>query len=101
MSKTLFSNKVAILSELWGMYLIEKQEWSNWKSFFEDYGALSLPLCYAVHNEFAHFEEDSLSKEIVNETFAYLCDLIQVDRAGNYSDVEQMFSQSPFASDSE
>jgi hypothetical protein len=97
MSKTPFSNKVAILSELWGMYLNERQEWDNWKIFFEETGALSLPLCYAVHNELARIEEDSSAKDIIDETFALLCDLIQVDRIGNYVDVEQMFSQSPFA----
>jgi hypothetical protein len=97
MSKTPFSNKVEILAELWQMYRNEVSEWANWEYFFTNVGFLTLPLCFASYHGLAHIEKDSSAKDMIDETFALLCDMIQVDRGGNYSDIEQMFSQSPLA----
>lgn len=99
MSKTPFSKKVEILSDVWVWYLQDRDMWSGWNYFFQDVGVISLPLCYSLHNQLAFANDDSITKDMVDETFAILCDLIQIDRAGNYDSAEHMFESSPLGKD--
>jgi len=97
MSKTPFSKKVEILSDLWILYRNDSEAWSSWLPYFDGIGCVTLPLCYAVHNGIAEIIDDSIGKIEIEYTFAILCDMIQSDRVGDYSSMDQMFSQSPFA----
>lgn len=97
MSKTPFSKKCEILSQLWVWYLNEKDAWINWNNFFQGAGVISLPMCYAINENLVTVNTDSIAKDMVDETFAILCDLLQIDRVGNYDGAEQMFELSPLA----
>jgi hypothetical protein len=97
MSKTPFSKKVEILSDLWILYRGDTESWSSWLPYFDGVGAVTLPLCYAVHSGIAEVIEDSLGMSEIEYTFAVFCDMIQLDRDGVYSSLDEMFSQSPFA----
>lgn len=63
--ETPFSDKCAILSELWMDYRQDEQ----FKDFIE-YNDLGLPLAYAVYTEMV--EPKDLSVKMINETFDVL-----------------------------
>ena len=95
MPKTPFSKQVEILADLYLLYRSDMSAWDKWLPFFDGVGAVTVPLCYAVHHGYATIVADSLAKAEIEHTFAILCDMIEVDRAGDYSGVENMFEQSP------
>jgi hypothetical protein len=97
MSKTPFSKKVEILSDLWILYRGDMESWSSWLPYFDGVGAVTLPLCYAVRSGIAEIVDDSLAKTEIEHTFAIFCDMIKLSRVGDYSSLDQMFNQSPFA----
>ena len=96
MSKTPFSKQVEILSDLWLMYRSDMESWKSWLPYLDGVGAVTLPLCYAVQNGIAEIVDDSMAKTEIEYTFAILCDMVEVDRTGSYSSLDEMFSQSPF-----
>ena len=83
---TSFSNKCAILAELWMNY----RDDSNLEDFV-DYNDLGLPLAYAINTELATIT--SAGELYVNETFDLLCAAIGVDDQKDYQTLNEMFNQ--------
>ena len=83
---TNFSNKCAILAELWMNY----RDDSNLEDFV-DYNDLGLPLAYAINTELA--TATSVGELYVNETFDLLCAAIGVDDEKDYQTLNEMFNQ--------
>ncbi len=72
---TPFSNKVAILADLWLGYKKDKE----FKDFFE-YNDLGLPLAYAVDSGIV--EASELSKTFIEETFDLLLAGLKAEDTG-------------------
>jgi hypothetical protein len=81
---TNFSNKVAILADLWINYRDDEQ--------FEDfisYNDLGLPLGYIVNTELATPTDQGIL--YINETFDLLCAALELDLEKDYESLQQMF----------
>jgi hypothetical protein len=81
---TNFSNKVAILADLWINYRDDEQ--------FEDfisYNDLGLPLGYIVNTELATPTDQGML--YINETFDLLCAALELDLEKDYESLQQMF----------
>lgn len=81
---TNFSNKVAILADLWINYRDDEQ--------FEDfisYNDLGLPLGYIVNTELATPTDQGTM--YINETFDLLCAALELDLEKDYESLQQMF----------
>jgi hypothetical protein len=81
---TNFSNKVAILADLWINYRDDEQ--------FEDfisYNDLGLPLGYIVNTELATPTDQGTM--YINETFDLLCAALELDLEKDYDSLQQMF----------
>jgi hypothetical protein len=79
-----FSNKIAILADLWINYRDEDQL----KDFMQ-YNDLGLPLSYVVNTELATVTDQG--KMYIEETFALLCAALELDLDGEYETLSQMF----------
>jgi hypothetical protein len=84
-----FSNKLAILSDLW----INFREDEELKDFCE-YNDIGLPLAYFGHTELVEIKSDEAIKYI-DETFNLLCAALNLDLDGNYETLNEMFDLSP------
>jgi hypothetical protein len=81
-----FSNKCAILSELWMNHRDEEA-----LADFVEYNDLGLPMAYLINTELV---TPNKSAEIyIDETFSLLAAAIGVDPEGDYQTLNQMFSQ--------
>lgn len=81
---TNFSNKVAILADLWINYRDDEE--------FEDfisYNDLGLPLGYIVNTELATPTDQGML--YINETFDLLCAALELDLEKDYESLQQMF----------
>jgi len=81
---TNFSNKVAILADLWINYRDDEE--------FEDfisYNDLGLPLGYIVNTELATPTDQGTM--YINETFDLLCAALELDLEKDYDSLQQMF----------
>jgi hypothetical protein len=81
---TNFSNKVAILADLWINYRDDEE--------FEDfisYNDLGLPLGYIVNTELATPTDQGTM--YINETFDLLCAALELDLEKDYESLQQMF----------
>jgi len=81
---TNFSNKVAILADLWINYRDDEE--------FEDfisYNDLGLPLGYIVNTELATPTDQGIL--YINETFDLLCAALELDLEKDYESLQQMF----------
>lgn len=83
---TNFSNKCAILAELWMNY----RDDSNLEDFV-DYNDLGLPLGYIINTELATITPTG--EIYVNETFDLLCAAIGVDDQKDYQTLNEMFHE--------
>ena len=84
---TNFSNKVAILADLWINYRDDEQ--------FEDfisYNDLGLPLGYIVNTELATPTDQGIL--YINETFDLLCAALELYLEKDYESLKQMFELS-------
>lgn len=96
MSKTPFSSKCEILGQLWVLHKDEPNNPEGWQKFFS-YCDLALPLAYMVYLDIT--PEETISEvgiQSVDEAFDILCDLLQVEEDVEYSDIEDIFQQSPY-----
>ena len=84
-----FSNKIAILAELWMNYRDDDQL----KDFIE-YNDLGLPLAYLLLNDIAVANENS--EGYIDETYGLLVAALQVkDR--EYESLDEMLDSAPLA----
>jgi len=79
-----FSNKVAILADLW----INYRDDENFVDFIE-YNDLGLPLAYIVHTELAQISDTGIL--YIDETFNLLCAALGLDLEKDYESLQQMF----------
>lgn len=82
-----FSNKIAILSDLWINYREEDQ--------LEDfilYNDIGLPLAYCVSSELATVDDKGIM--YIEETFNLLCAALELDIEGTYESLNEMFKLS-------
>ena len=78
-----FSNKCAILSDLWINYKdnVELQD-------FIEYNDLGLPLAYFIHTELVVPNETA--KNYIDETFDLWCAALELPLDGEYNNLDQM-----------
>ena len=79
-----FSDKVAILADLWINYRDEDE----FQDFIE-YNDLGLPLAYLLNTELAAVTEGG--KLYIDETFNLLCAALELDLEGTYTSLIEMF----------
>jgi hypothetical protein len=84
---TNFSNKVAILADLW----INYRDDENFEDFIS-YNDLGLPLGYIVNTELATPTDQGML--YINETFDLLCAALELDLEKDYESLQQMFELS-------
>jgi hypothetical protein len=84
---TPFSNKVAILADLW----INYRDDDNFEDFIS-YNDLGLPLGYIINTELATPTDQGIM--YVDETFNLLCAALDLDLEKEYDSLAQMFELS-------
>lgn len=97
MSKSTFSDKCACLGELWCFYREDAETDPTWSDYFA-WADVSLPLAFAIWRNMATIksgEDGDRAKEYVDEAFAMLCEILDVDAQGKYENLGQLFQASP------
>jgi hypothetical protein len=84
---TPFSNKVAILADLWINYRDDEQ----FQDFIE-YNDLGLPLGYLINTELATPTDQGMM--YITETFDLLCAALELDIDKHYDSLVEMFGLS-------
>lgn len=79
-----FSNKVAILADLW----INYRDDENFVDFIE-YNDLGLPLAYLINTDLATPTDEGI--KYIDETFSLLCAALELDIDGEYNSLIEMF----------
>lgn len=87
MATTPFSNKVAIIADLW----INYRDDEHFKDFIE-YNDLGLPLGYLINTELATPTDQG--EMYIIETFDLLCAALEIDLDRNYDSLSEMFGLS-------
>ena len=87
MATTPFSNKVAIIADLW----INYRDDEHFKDFIE-YNYLGLPLGYLINTELATPTDQG--EMYITETFDLLCAALEIDLDRNYDSLSEMFGLS-------
>lgn len=99
MSKTPFSNKCAILGELWCFYREEAATDDTWTDFFS-WADVALPMAFTLWMDMTSIkrgEKGDEAKGFIDEAFDMLCEMLDVDRDGSYKDLSDFFAASPNA----
>ena len=91
MSKTPFSKKCEILSQVWIWYKDSDSRDDGWLSFFQ-WHDLSLPLAYLAHNGYATISRDK--RYFIEDTWRDYCVLLGIDPSAGYLDVKHTFDVS-------
>lgn len=79
-----------ILGSLWLFY--RDTDDGAWADFFE-WGDIGLPLAYMVWQGMAVATEDG--EQSINEVWAVVCEMVDVDPEGTYADLSAFFEASP------
>ena len=87
MATTPFSNKLAIIADLW----INYRDDEHFKDFIE-YNDLGLPLGYLINTELATPTDQG--EMYITETFDLLCAALEIDLDRNYDSLSEMFGLS-------
>lgn len=99
MSKTPFSNKCAILGELWCFYREEASTDDTWTDYFS-WADVALPMAFTLWMDMTSIkrgEKGDEAKVFIDEAFDMLCEMLDVDRDGSYKDLTEFFGASPNA----
>jgi hypothetical protein len=83
-----FSNKVAILAELW----IDYREEPGYTDLIE-YGDLGFPLAYAIYNEIAKPTE--LAEKYIEELWDLLLAGLDIEDSGEFEVLADLFDVAP------
>lgn len=92
MSKTAFSNKCAILGELWLFYREDAKHDEAWSEFFR-WTDVGLPLAYMIWQGIAGIKKGQ--ENYINEPWNTFCAMIDIDPNANYSSLADCFFVSP------
>ena len=79
-----FSDKTAILADLWINYRDE----GEFEDFIE-YNDLGLPLAYLINTDLATPTDEGI--KYIDETFNLLCAALELDIDGTYNSLIEMF----------
>ena len=82
-----FSNKAGILADLW-INFRDQEEFAD----FIEYNDIGLPLAYYIHTEIVLPTQQA--EMYVEETFNLLCAALNLDLAGEYETLNEMFDKS-------
>jgi hypothetical protein len=89
-----FSNKTAILGDLWLYYREDIKGNEAWEDFFK-YNDVALPLAYVISMGYVTINEDSDGVMYIDETWDTFCEYIDIDPDGEYKDIRDAFASSP------
>jgi hypothetical protein len=92
MSKTAFSDKSAILTNVHLLYTNAEGLDDGWVRFIKRFD-ISLPLAFMYTFEYA--KPTPKGREAIEEAWQVLCALIDVDPEDNYTSMSELFSASP------
>lgn len=93
MSKTPFSSKCLILGALWLNYREDAAANEAWSQFFS-YNDIALPMAYMIAEDLVHLNSDSGADELIDETWKFFCEYINIDPDGEYNDIAEAFGAS-------
>jgi hypothetical protein len=85
-TSTTYSDKVAILAELWLNYK-DDEEFTD----FVEYNDLGLPLAYAIANEIV--KSTDIAEKFINETFDLLLAGLEIDSDTGFESLEDLLSE--------
>jgi hypothetical protein len=85
---TPFSNRVAILAELWMDY----REEPGYTDLME-YGDLGFPLAYAIYNDIA--KPTVLAEKYIDELWDLLLAGLDIEDSGDFEDLADLFDSAP------
>ena len=94
MSKTPFSNKCVVLGGLWLFYREEAEKDQYWNSFFQ-YNDVGLPLAYMIGEEIVVPSGNDQAEMIIDETWQFFCEAINIDPDEYYETLDDAFAASP------
>ena len=92
MSKTHFSSRCHVLTQLWLFYRDEAEKHQEWNDFFT-WADVALPLAFVVDNNYVSGVKDD-GKAAINEAWNVFCEMINIDPEVEYPDVFAAFAAS-------
>lgn len=97
MSKTPFGSKCEIMGDLWASFKDREDMSDGWSELFL-YNDLGFPLAYMVARKLATAKKPE-GIDMINETWADLCDALGIDTEGSYSTAIDVLKSSEFYKD--
>ena len=88
-----FSNKCAVLGQLWLFYREDAEKNEYWQQFFR-INDIALPACYLIDSEYVTASENSDLSAYIDETWEMFCEFISIDADGEYEDIAAAFGAS-------
>lgn len=95
MSKTHFSSKCHVLTQLWLFYRDEADKHDEWRDFFR-WADVALPLAFVVDNGYVSGVKAD-GKAAIDEAWNVFCEMIGIDAEQEYADIFAAFAASPNA----
>lgn len=97
MSKTPFSNKCAILGELWCFYREDAANDPTWTDYFS-WADVALPMAFTIWMDMTSVkrgDKGDEAKGFIDEAFEMLCEMLSVDSNAHYENLGEVFNASP------
>ena len=88
-----FSNKCAVLGELWLFYREDAAANEYWTQFFR-VNDIALPASYLIDAGYVEMTDDSDLEQYVDETWKMFCEFISIDADGEYESIAEAFGAS-------
>lgn len=99
-SKTSFTDKCEILSQVWVNWKDEEDSSEGWKSLFK-MNDVGFPFAYLVRNGYASVKKTIAGENPIEETWQDFCHSLSIDPEAKYSDIIEMFKASPIYADTD
>lgn len=99
-SKTSFTDKCEILSQVWVNWKDEEDSSEGWKSLFK-MNDVGFPFAYLVRNGYASVKKTIAGENPIEETWQDFCHSLSIDPEAKYSDIIDMFKASPIYADTD
>ncbi len=90
MSKTAFSDKCNIIGYLWISW--KDVDDDNWQDFFR-FADIGCPMAYMAMRDWVQVTDEG--KELIEEVWEVLCDVLDIDPDDKYQILDDLFSASP------
>lgn len=94
MSKTHFSNKCAVLGELWMNYHDAPIFDEEWITFFR-WADVGLPLSYMVWQDLVSLKRDGDGRDLIEATWQVFCEALSIDPDAEYMYLDDCLDASP------